>query len=142
MGMPKALFDKHVDFKVSPYEVLMTVRSTIAKEPVSLTRPDVLAHLESLKVTFGIDTALIDKIIAQKIYDKPQPVVKGVPVIDGRDAYIEEVVKLDASIKPRKKIDGTVDYKNVDNLPQVRQGDPILIKHPRIVDKPGTDIYG
>src|SRR5688572_12004337 len=131
MSMSRAAFDKHVEIKATPFQATMIVRSTVKQEISPLTKADVISKLEDLRITNGIDGPMIEKVISQKLYDKVHVIAKGTPVVDGKDAYIEEIVKLDASIKPKMRIDGRVDYKNLENLPQARQGDTILVKHPR-----------
>lgn len=79
-------------------------------------------------------------------------IAEGVDPIDGKDAEIHLNFEPVES-KPKLKDDGSVDYKNIDNIRLVRKGDLLLTKKPatsgvkglnvkneEIAPKPGIDI--
>jgi uncharacterized protein (DUF342 family) len=128
--------------KAEKGKATLLIKGSAVKDGVALNRDVVAARLGSLKVTSGVDWKAIDDAIASGLYDKTVVVARDIPPGESRDARIEELIKIDADVKPVVAEDGHADYRNVDNIHQVKQGDVLAVKHPAVQGEPGTDIFG
>lgn len=134
--------DDYVDVKVEKDRATMLVKSSAVRDSVTVTREIVAAKLAALKVVAGVDWKAVDTVIAAKQYDKTIVIAQGTMPGTSKDAWIQEKVKIDPDVKPVVAKDGHADYKNVDNIHQVKKGDVLAIKHPAVQGEPGQDIFG
>ncbi len=98
--------------------------------------------LTVLKIVFGVDWSLADRILSENLFDRSLVIAKGTPPKEGHSAFFEEVVKREIEAKPRIREDGQTDYKNIDNIRQVTPGELIAIKHPYVAGEHGMDVFG
>lgn len=141
-GGTAARAEDYIEVKAEKDKATLMVRSSAAKDSVTVTRDTVAAKLMGLKVIAGVDWPAVDRILAGKVYDKTDVIAQNVPPGTSRDAWIEEMIKIDPDVKPVLAKDGHADYKNVDNIHQVKKGDVLAVKHPAEQGAPGADIYG
>ncbi len=132
----------YLDFKVEPMRATLTIKGAIANAGLTVTREDVARKLQTLKVVKGVDWSAVDRMIQGKQYDHAQIVAQGLPAKPGKDAVIREMIKVDSDLSPHMKKDGKADYKNVDNIHQVKAGDVLAVKEPMVPGEPGEDILG
>ena len=67
--------------------------------------------------------------------------IRGEPPIDGKDGKIE--VHFDYTEKPGRLLpDGTIDFRNINKFPQVKEGQVLLNIYEPTRGTPGTDVYG
>ena len=91
-----------------------------------ITESDIKAKLTESGVTYGVDTAKISHLMIHREYSKKYPIAHGSPPGQGEPGRIEYLFDTDAeSLKPKELEDGTVDYKNIDNVQIVQQGDKL-----------------
>lgn len=119
----------------SPSTFYLTIKEKIVKEPyVSFTKEDIVNELRKRNVTIGVDESAIEQ--ALKHLDQPnlyQEVIiaKGKPPVEGENGYVEFLVQYEISnIQPKLKEDGTVDYREIREIPMVEVGETIGIIHP------------
>lgn len=119
----------------TPPTFYLTVNEKIVKEPyVSFTKEDILNELRNRNVTIGIDESAIEQALEQ--LDQPDLyqeiiIAKGKPPIEGENGYVEFLVQYEISnIQPKLKEDGTVDYREIRQIPMVDVGDTLGIIHP------------
>jgi uncharacterized protein (DUF342 family) len=132
----------YLEIKAEPQRATLTIKSAVALAGVTITRDDVAKKLQGLAVINGVDWAAVDRMIAGKQYDRGQIVAQGIPAKPSRDAVIQEKIKIDSDLKPVVKKDGKADYKNVDNIHQVKKGDVLAVKVPAVQGEEGKDIFG
>jgi uncharacterized protein (DUF342 family) len=132
----------YLEIKVEPQRAVMTIKSTLASAGLNLTREDVARKLQGLKVVKGVDWSAVDRMIQGKQYDRGQIIAQGLPPKPGKDAVIRELIKVDSDLAPVVKQDGRADYKNVDNIHQVKKGDVLAVKTPMVPGEAGEDIFG
>jgi uncharacterized protein (DUF342 family) len=132
----------YLEIKVEPMRAILTIHAAIANTGMALTREDVAKKLQALKVVKGVDWPAVDRMIQGKQYDRGQIIAQGQLAKAGRDAVIRELIKVDSDLSPLVKKDGKADYKNVDNIHQVKQGDVLAVKEPMVAGEPGEDILG
>jgi hypothetical protein len=139
---PGARAGDYLEIKAEPMRAVLTIRREAEGAGVAITREDVAAELARLQIVHGVDWQAVDRMIAGKQYDRGQIIAQGVPAKPGSDAAIRENLKIDADVKPVLGKDGKADYKNVDNIHQVRKGDALAVKIPAVPGAEGKDLFG
>ncbi len=134
--------DRFLELTTNPMRATLLVKSALGNTGITLTKDHIISKLQSAKVVAGQDWAAIEKMITEKIYDKPVVVAAGIIMKPAIDAVIEEKLKIDADVKPVLGEDGKADYKNVDNIHQVKKGDVLSVKIPGQAGIQGQDIFG
>lgn len=134
--------EDYVEVKAEKDRATLMIRGSAAKDAVTLTREIVAKKLVGLKVTSGVDWKAVDTALSTHLYDKTLIIASGTPAGQSKDAWVQEKIKIDPDVKPVVAQDGHADYKNVDNIHQVKKGDVLAVKHPAVQGEPGMDIYG
>ena len=132
----------YLEIKTEPQRAVLTIKGALATAGLTLTREDVAKKLQGLKVVKGVDWSAVDRMIQGKQYDRGQIIALGLPPQAGKDASIQEKIKIDSDLSPVMKQDGRADYRNVDNIHQVKKGDVLAVKTPMVPGVPGEDIFG
>ncbi|MDQ3000055.1 MAG: FapA family protein [Fibrobacterota bacterium] len=131
-----------LDIKAEPQRATLTIKSGIVFAGFTLTRDHVAQKLQSLLVVEGIDWAAVDRMIAGKQYDRGQIIAQAIPAKPSQDAAIRPNLTVAGDLKPMLDKAGKADYKNVDNIHQVKKGDVLAVKTPAIQGTEGKDIFG
>lgn len=132
----------YLEIKAEPQRAVLTINSAITNAGLALTRDDVAKKLQGMGVSEGIDWSAVERMLAGKQYDRGQIIAQGIPAKPARDASIKESLKIDSDLKPVVDKEGKADYKNVDNIHQVKKGDVLAVKTPMVQGVPGRDIFG
>ncbi len=132
----------YLELKAEPIRATLTIKGSIVLAGITLTQDDIAKKLTALGVIFGIDWAAVDRMISGKQYDRGIVVASGSPPKPSKDAFIQEKLKIDADVKPVMDKDDKADYKNVDNIHQVKKGDVLAVKTPATQGDGGSDIFG
>ncbi|MDB5105691.1 MAG: hypothetical protein JWP91_3380 [Fibrobacteres bacterium] len=132
----------YLDIKAEPQRATLTIKGAVAQSGITLTRDDVAKKLQGLLVVEGVDWAAVDRMLIGKQYDRGQIIAQGLPAKASRDASIQEKIKIDTDLVPVVGKDGKADYKNVDNIHQVKKGDVLAVKTPAVQGTEGKDIFG
>jgi len=132
----------YLEIKTESQRAIMTIKGAIAAAGLTLTREEVAKKLQSLKVVKGVDWSAVDRMIQGKQFDRGQVIAQGRLPAPGKDAVIRESIKVDTDLAPVMNQAGKADYKNVDNIHQVKKGDVLAVKTPMVPAVPGEDIFG
>lgn len=102
--------------------------------------------LQERGVTFGIDNESMEKTLnfLAKGHCPSEPVViaRGQQPEDGTDGKAEILISTETSLKPKANPDGSVDYKNVDIVNSVTEGQELARLIPPTKGTPGKDVRG
>lgn len=98
--------------------------------------------LTSNQVVYGINEALLDRIVAQKGTDDYVPIAKGKAPINGIDGKAIYLFDTEKSFKPNLLEDGTVDFKQLNIIKNVNRGELLVEIIPPTDGVPGTDVSG
>jgi uncharacterized protein (DUF342 family) len=100
----------------------------------------VLKELEALNVVRGINhEAIIDAVNAKEA--GKYVIASGIAPVEGKNGWIELLI--DTNIKQEKpmiRTDGTVDFRELKNIPTVNQGQVIAVIHPPVSGTPGITV--
>ncbi len=104
---------------------------------------DILRKLKQEGVVFGISTDTIFDILKHERFNEDILVASGNLPIPGKDAFLEFKFPTTKAISMVKELeDGRVDFKNLDLIASVKEGDALVIKHPATKGIPGTMVTG
>ncbi|RDI40022.1 FapA family protein [Falsibacillus pallidus] len=106
----------------------------------TLTYEAIINKLESLNVIHGFHHQEMMKAIET---DKPGSfvVAKGIESIEGQNGYLEVISAFeDKENGPKKRANGTVDFREIRSVPSVSQGQVIALVHPPIPGIPGKTV--
>ena len=87
-------------------------------------------------VRYGMDEALIERAVAEKLYFKPLPLAVGLAPVPGIDGRVEELFPREKTPEFRMDEKGNIDFRTLNTMQQVLQGDHICNI---ILPIPGTD---
>lgn len=132
----------HVELITTQERAKLSIFSSISSSGLTLTLKDIEFILRQRKVKAIVDWSLIAKIISTQDYDNPFVIAQYTPSIPGKSARIIEEIEVDPNARPLLNADGSVDFRNLDNIQQVNQGDVICRRIPPTRGVPGIDIFG
>jgi uncharacterized protein (DUF342 family) len=133
---------RYLHLQVTPMQVRFSIDSAILKTDYIIKEADILFILAEKAVVYGIDYDTIRKAISRGIYGQEFIIASATPPIAGKDAVINEVLSIDPDIKPFVKEDGTADYRKLDNIKQIKQGEVICTRTPPTHGTPGISVFG
>ena len=107
-----------------------------------LTTRDILAEIESKKIIYGIDQDAIMEFLKDRKYATDYVFAKGDPPVLGKDAKIEYFFNTNPNLRPKYNDDGSVDYRDLNTINNVDEGDLLARLIPEVSGKPGKDIMG
>ncbi len=108
-----------------------------------VSEEEIYTALKSVGIKFGILDDNIEKLIKNPLLEEPILVARGIPPVDGKDAFIE--YKLTGEVKEKRPVmmkDGSVNYKEIKSYNVVKAGEVLAVKHPSTRGKSGTDVFG
>ncbi|MDD7274772.1 MAG: FapA family protein [Treponema sp.] len=105
---------------------------------------DTIANaLSSQGIVAGIDLNKIDDFVDHPVYGLPYVVAEAIKPVDGRDAYIEYNFETDRSkLKMQESETGQVNFKELNLIQNVVEGQPLAKKIPAERGKGGKTIFG
>ena len=130
------------DYKITPnnmYVMATMYPGVNSATPVSPN--EILRDLEAKGIKFGINRQQIATLVSEQAYNTTVVIATGQPPVEGHDARIEYLFNYDLNAKPAIKEDGTVDYKELDLISQVKAGQTVAKMIPEDRGTPGTDVF-
>ncbi len=134
--------EDYLDLRVSAERATLLIKASVQLTPIEMTVDLLKANLARTKIKMPVDDNLLRDIIDNKQFDKAHVLAVAKPVVEGKDAGIEEMVKIDPDITPKILQNGRVDYKNIDNIHTVEAGTVLAVKHPATLGEEGMDVFG
>jgi len=98
------------------------------------------------RVVYGIDEVAIadflEKLLGGTWPKEPVCVARGTAPENGKNGTVEFMFNTQTSLKPKENSDGSLDYKNIDVITVVGEGDQLARVIPPTPGKPGKDLSG
>ena len=107
-----------------------------------LTADEIRAALAGARVVYGIDASLIESIQKDPQYEKAYTIAEGLAAIDGNAATLEYHIELSKDMKPKENPDGSVDYKDLGFIHNVKENDLLCSKTPATAGSEGSNVLG
>lgn len=118
----------------------LTVHAPGGEESVS--EEELLNVIREAGVSFGLDRGAVQKIMNEKQWDACVEVATGKEAIPGADARLEFSFPTEASLKPKKHQDGSVDYKEVGLVHSIEKDAALVRKIEAKRGEPGMNVLG
>ncbi len=122
------------------YEAYITV--DCANNPTALTKDLVIQTLADKNVVFGLDTNAIDALCANPANVVDYVVARGIRHQNGKDGEITYHFNTSNEVKPTVNDDGTVDFKSMNFLHPVKQGQVLATRTMPTEGSNGTTVTG
>lgn len=132
-----------VKITVSPgrMEAVMMITQPVG-DGKKATLEDALMALKHAHVNHGVNYEEICKHIDQEICGIQFTCAIGDKPVDGENGFVKYHFRAKDEMKPTINPDGTVDFKNLDLIENVRSGDLLAEQVLPTDGKPGTDVQG
>jgi uncharacterized protein (DUF342 family) len=99
--------------------------------------------LRSNRVVFGIDEEFLKQFADKTVYRENVQVAEGVRPINGRDSYLQYNFEVDQNkVRIREGVDGRVDFKELNIIQNVVEGQPLAKKIPPEKGTVGKTVTG
>lgn len=100
--------------------------------------------LEEIRDIFkiGVDYGKLEKAVQEKIHNRPVLVAEGLPMLEGKDGYVDYKFELESMTNPKVKEDGTVDFKELGLLNNVEADTVIAELVSPEEGQDGQDVFG
>lgn len=136
-------FGESINVKVSldKMKVTATFLPGSTKGP-KMTVRDIMESLKSKNVVIGIDQDMILQHINDPCYATEYIFAQGIPPRLGRDGKVEYLFNTNPNLKPKHNEDGSVDYRNLNVISSVYEGDVLAKLIPADRGEPGKDVTG
>ncbi len=117
------------------------------KEPQNegkiLSKDEIIKALNAEGIVYGIDYETIDKILVDKKYEFKYLIARGLAAVNGVNGRLEFHFDVEKkNIKPKISEDGSIDFKNLDLIEMVKQGDKLVTLIPPEEGTVGKNIFG
>lgn len=135
---PKYLFD----LIVSANKLKVYLRVKYCEKGTLIDPQDIFDRLNEMNIIFGIKENDIINYCKNGEYFKELIAAEGLAPVHGIDARLEYNFKIDDSVEFKEKEDGTIDFKNINNIKSVTKGGLLCTLIPAIDGNLGKDVYG
>ncbi len=133
---------ERIKIKVSPDKLKAFISISPSEGGEVITEEDVRKALDHDRIKFGIKEEIIPSIVTFSSIED-MLIAEGIPPENGEDAKIRYLVSLGRKeLIPKENPDGTVDFREIGFVENVKKGDILAEKIPPTEGKPGTNVYG
>lgn len=98
--------------------------------------------LAQAKVVSGIDAALLESLERNPVYQRDFKFAAGTPPVRGKDGTVQLLFSVLGQGHPRVREDGTVDYRDLGYIRNVRKGEVLCRIAPPTQGTPGVNVAG
>lgn len=107
-----------------------------------MSAQDIIDDLKFRKIKFGLNQEAIADFLGNRKYCTDYVFVLGQQPVHGKDAKIEYFFNTNKSLQPKRNDDGSVDYKELNTVSQVKKGALLARLIPEDPGKSGKNIFG
>lgn len=127
---------------VSANKLKVYLRVVFCEKCENIKAEEVFDKLKEMGISFGIKEHDIKVYCKSGEYFKELVAAEGIAPVHGTDARLEYNFKIDESVEFKEKEDGTVDFKNINNIKSVAKDGLLCTLIPAIEGQAGKDVYG
>lgn len=106
------------------------------------TKQDLIDYLASQGVVEGLHQSNLSAMIRKQVYEREILVARGREVQDGANGFFEYLFKPEEYGAPKIREDGSVDYTNINALPNVKAGQKVAVYHQAVPSVDGCTVLG
>jgi hypothetical protein len=134
--------ERYVDVGITPMKAVMKLSSTCLTDNIKPSAGALMYCLNKKGVRFGIKTDIIGSVVHDVVFDKEVVIAEGKNAVAGQDAKIVMEVDINHNFKPQQKTDGTVDFRIINTITLIKNGQVIAKKVPATKGDPGCSVSG
>ncbi|MEA2031753.1 MAG: FapA family protein [candidate division Zixibacteria bacterium] len=123
----------------------MSAMMVIGKPPPESREPamdDVKDAIERAGVIYGIDWDVVQKALDDKEWDTPVCIADGTKPVKGVNTVFEYTFETERNNAPEEDEDGHIDYRSLNFIQNVNEGDVLARKTPPTKGVDGTSVKG
>ncbi|MCM1261354.1 MAG: FapA family protein [Butyrivibrio sp.] len=128
--------------KVDDDEMTAWLYLTPPEEGVTYKKNDLIDYLEKNRVVEGLHQSNLSAMVKKKVYNREILVATGREIQDGENGYFEYLFSPEEYGTPKVREDGSVDYTNINALPNVKAGEKVAVYHKAIQSIDGCTVLG
>ena len=134
--------DLRILVTVSPDELKAFITLYAGQDNSRVTKEDILAALQSQRVTYGIKEDVINFCSEQPIYNEAFCIAEGIPAQNGKNGSV--IYHFDTSVDKSPTIldDGRINYRELNLIQSVKQGQLLCSLVPPVVGTQGMTVKG
>lgn len=141
-GSEDELKKPEMQLSVSSNRLEATIRVKPAFEGQTVSFEEIRAFLKENGIVYGILESIIRDFCENKKYFLDLVCARGLPPVDEKSGKLEYLFPREQSFMPAEREDGTVDYRNLGIVQNVKKGDALCRIIPPEPGENGTDVYG
>ncbi len=107
-----------------------------------LSTKEIVDDLAFHKIKYGIDQNAIFGFLQNRQYCTDYVFALGTPPRHGKDAKIEYYFNTSKNLQPKRNEDGSVDYKDLNTISHIKEGDVLARLIPADPGDPGKNVFG
>lgn len=131
----------HIRVSEDQMRAIARVSPAIWGEPI--TKAAVLRQLAELGISYGVQNEVIEQMVLQQTLDQEWIIALGRPTEKGANARLEyDPILQKTGGKPTFLPDGRVDFRELNNIVVVSQGQLLATRIPPTAGIPGRNIFG
>lgn len=122
--------------------VAYVIISSPVGEGAPPTLESIVQALYSKGVVWGMDESVIRDLSKNPVYNQQIKVAEGIPAINGKNGGLKYFFDVKRDLKPVIMEDGTVNYKDMDLIESVVEGQKLVEITPPVAGKSGKNLVG
>lgn len=134
--------DLRILVTVSPDELKAFITLYASQDNSRVTKEEILAALQSQRVTYGLKEDVINFCSEQPIYNEAFCVAEGIPAQNGKNGSV--IYHFDTSVDKSPTIldDGRINYRELNLIQSVKQGQLLCSLVPPVMGTQGMTVKG
>lgn len=129
-------------FRISTDNMLAYLKIQPAYSGQKVKYEDVASYLNQRGIVFGVQEDAVRAFCENGVFYSEILCAKGLHPVHGTDGSLEYHFDTDRELKPREREDGTVDFRDLGLVKNIKKGEPLCTIIPPQPGKDGTDIFG
>ncbi len=134
--------DARISLEVSSDKLSAYVKITPPDGGKAITAKDIYNLLNEKNITYGVDSEKIEELENSPIYEEAILIAKGEDAQNGKNGELTLNFNIKGRRKPKVLEGGGVDYKDLNYIESVKEGDVLCTVTLPVAGVSGKDVYG
>lgn len=136
------LYPPQINLKISSDSMVAYIRVLLDNQNQEVKSEDIKAVLANAGVIYGICDEEINKFCLNRAFFSELVAARGIPPVNGENGVLEYHFKIDESFDLHESEDGTVDYRELGLVKNVKMGQALATATPPKEGVDGVNIFG
>ncbi len=129
-------------FEIELFRDNLVATIKVKKGPREISENQVYEFLRGIGIEHGIIDGNVKTLAKKFPYVQQIKIAEGTAPVPGQDAKVELVQSIKTDLKPATRRNGTADFKKLNLISPIREGDIIQIRTPPTQPRAGLDVFG